>query len=241
MGGACVVLSLAPCWYQDPAPPFDPLLWLPPRDDAEDTVNATESFTEALQVSWCSKSWRRYQVASRRDWKAWHAIEPAARSAGTLEHRPGAQGRSLLTSLDFSSKFATSAASASSHPARAAVATPWPRLRERPSQEVGDGSVPSKFSSKSSTKQRISCEFHACNNFIFNCKFRRVLWLWWFDWKLCSVLQNSKKSKGAYFSTKGVFNKRGVLQIRIRVGPISQGQVSPRYIITMSSSCFCGN
>jgi len=58
-------------------------------------------------------------------------------------------------------KFATSAASASSHPARAAVATwPWPRLRERPSQEVGDASVPSNFSSKSSTKQRISCELH---------------------------------------------------------------------------------
>lgn len=37
-----------------------------------------------------------------------------------------------------------------------------------------------------------------------NCKFRRVLWLWWFVWKLCSVLQNSKKNKGAYFSTKDV-------------------------------------
>ena len=32
---------------------------------------------------------------------------------------------------------------------------------------------------------------------------------YWFDWKLCSVLQNSKKSKGAYFSTKGVFLQKG--------------------------------
>ena len=62
IGSACVVSSLAPCWYQGPEPPFDPLLWLPPRDDAEDMENTNERSTEALRVSWCSKSWRRYQV-----------------------------------------------------------------------------------------------------------------------------------------------------------------------------------
>lgn len=65
----------------------------------------------------------------------------------------------------------------------------------------------------------------------FNCTFIGVLWLWWFDWKFCWVLQNPKKAKGRTFQERACFYKGGVLQIRIRVGPVSEGQGRPRYII----------